>query len=458
MLNWRKPLIYTALALSGYPVFRYFRYLKSIEYKSPEELQELQNQKLQHLLKHAYENVPYYNKVLVEAGVLKNGKVILDNFYRIPPLTKKILREQGDNLLSKDHKKRGSYRNTSGGSTGEPVKFIQDKDYKAWGLAYRLLYNQWAGKEVGQPEIKLWGSERDVLEKADKLSTRIRRWGFHLKIMNSFMMDDINMSRYVKKWNRFKPQIVWAYMNSICELARFIKRKNIKIFKPASIISTAETLTENVRTLVEEVFECPLLNQYGSREIGIGGCECTKKEGIHIFPLHNKIEILNEHMSPCKPGQAGKVLVTTLNNFSMPLIRYDIGDMAIPAHNEQCSCGRSFPLIKNVVGRHVEAFRTRDGRTIPGEFFIHFVGVVYNKDFVKRFQVVQKDYDLVVVRIVISDKKKFDEYKPELINSIKKVMGADCKVEFEYVDDIQVAKSGKYLYTLCEIPEEKNLS
>jgi phenylacetate-CoA ligase len=170
-----------------------------------------------------------------------------------------------------------------------------------------------------------------------------------------------------------------------------------------------------------------------------------------MFPLHNKIEILNDDLEPSEPDQPGKIYITTLNNFSMPLIRYDIGDMGVLSSEQTCSCGRGWPLIQKVIGRHIETFTTKDGRKIPGEFFIHFVGVVYNKNFVKRFQVVQKDYDYILVKLVVLDAEKFEEHKTDIISAIQRVMGQDCKVEFQYVEDIKPTATGKYLYTLSEV-------
>jgi phenylacetate-CoA ligase len=444
-------MIRAAFRIKGQPVFRYLKFLKSVEHKSLAELTQLQNERLRQLLKHAYENVPYYNKVLSQTRVVENQRVNLDKFQQIPVLTKAVMRREGQNLYSTDYQKRRWYRNSSGGSTGEPAEFLQDKNYQAWAFASRFLYNWWAGKDVGEPELKLWGSERDVLDKAEKLSTRLRRWGFNTVILNTFLMTEQTMSGYARCWNKLKPKLVGAYTSSMLQFAEFIERSAQKVFTPSAIICGAETLTEDVRQTIKRVFRCAVLNQYGARETGAIASECLKAEGQHVFSLNHKVEILDDNLAPCKPGQTGHIYVTTLNNYTMPLIRYAIGDMAVVAENEQCSCGRGWPLIKQVVGRHVEVFKTREGRIVPGEFFIHFVGVVFNKNYIKKFQVVQKDYDHVIVKLVVIDEPKFVEFKNELTDSIKRVMGRDCRVEFDYVDDIQSTRSGKYLYTISEV-------
>lgn len=451
MLNWRKPAFHAVMSLAGYPAYRYLRFLKSIEYKSPEELLQLQNEKLRQLLEHANKYVPYYNKILAETAVVKNNRIILENLSAIPPLTKEIIRRQGENLYSADYKKRKWYLNTSGGSTGQPVQFMQDRNCQSWDFACRFYYNLMAGKDVGEPELLLWGSERDILGQKEKLSTTLRRWIFNKKVLNSFMMSTESMKSYARLWNSFKPKMVWAYTSSIFEFARYIKNTNTGIFTPASIICTAETLTEDVRGFIEQVFGCPVLNQYGSREVGVIACECTHKEGLHTFGMNNKIEILDNNLQPCNPGQMGRVYITTLNNYSMPLIRYSIGDTAVVSDKKLCSCGRTSPLIATVTGRTSDHFKTRDGRLIHGEYFTH---LFYDKIEIRKFRVIQHDYEDIEI-LAESDGAISKRTIGDLEDRIKLAIGQNCRVSFKQLDQIPPAASGKYRYTISEVAQEE---
>ena len=202
-----------------------------------------------------------------------------------------------------------------------------------------------------------------------------------------------------------------------------------------------------MQTLIEDVFQCKVFNRYGSREVGGVACSCEKSEKLHVAMWHSHIEILNEKLNPVKPGEMGKIYITTLNNFSMPLIRYDIGDIAVKAENEQCFCGRGMALIKKVIGRDVNLFKTKEGVLIDGEYFTH---LLYFKNWVGKFQVIQKRFNLIEIKIVLNNKKSESDMT-EIVDNIKIVMGQDCKVEFEFVDDIEPLKSGKYLYTVSEV-------
>ncbi|MFC1652614.1 hypothetical protein ACFL3F_02735 [Planctomycetota bacterium] len=214
MATIRKYLFAGALRLAGRPVFRHFETLKALEYRSPEDLQDMQDQRLRDLLLYAYRQVPYYHDVLSDAGVVVNEQVQLERFNAIPLLSKEVIRAQGDRLSAEDPLCRHTYYNSSGGSTGEPVILRQDRDYQDWGLAGRFLYNEWAGKAVGEPELKLWGSERDILQGQDDWKTRLRRWLFNTEILNAYRMSEDDMRKHIERWNQVKPSMVWAYTES----------------------------------------------------------------------------------------------------------------------------------------------------------------------------------------------------------------------------------------------------
>lgn len=436
--------------LKGKDIFKKYRLLKKKEFNSLEDNLLIQEEKLKKILIHCYNNVPYYHRIFEEDGLFKNNKLYLNNFNRVRPLTKKILKNNFEELKSKDILERKSYFNTSGGSTGEPTKFIQDNNYFVESMATTWLFHSFINN-FPTKHIFLWGSERDILGGKKKIFKKIRLWFYKRVPLNSFEMSEKNMGEFVKKINKYKPVIIESYAQSIDELAKYIKRNNLDIYSPKGIISSAGTLYPEMRKNIEEVFKTKVYNRYGSREVGSIACSCTNNEGLHLSLFNNYVEILNNKLIACKPGEIGKVYITTLNNYSMPLVKYDIGDMAIPSEHRKCSCGRGLPLIKEVIGREMSVFKTKEGKIIPGEFFIHFVGVVYNKGFIEKFQIIQKEYDYIIIKLILRDKEKFEEYKKEIIKSIKKVMGEDCKIEFKFVKKIEPTRSGKYLYTISEL-------
>ena len=435
------------LKLNGSQLPSVLKYLKGREYKPLESNKKTQERLLKRLLIHCYENVPYYQDVLVESGVIVDDRVDLTKFSNIPVLTKEIIREHFEDLKSRDLDKQKWYLNTSGGSTGEPVKFLQDSVNWDCGMAGKWFFSTFAGKDVGDREIKLWGSERDILKGSIGFKAKLKNLVFNRLLLNSFKMSEEDMRQYVEIINKNKPTLIEAYIQSIYELAKFIQNNGLEIYSPKGIITSAGTLYPDQKKFIEDVFNTKVYNRYGSREVGDMACSCEKDEGLHLNIFNQYIEILNDNLEPCKPGEIGQIYVTTLNNYVMPLIRYQIGDLAVPAENEECSCGRGLPLIKKVIGRDVNSFKTKDGTLIDGEYFTH---LIYFKDWIQKFQIVQQQFDLIKLRIVLNDEKSESDMK-EIVDKMKIVMGQDCKVEFEFVDDIEPLKSGKYLYTISEV-------
>jgi len=450
-MNINKLLSLGLLKLDGSQLPSVLKFLKEKEYESLEHNKKIQEELLKKLLIHCYENIPYYTDVLTDCDVIVNGEVNLANFSNIPVLTKEIIREHFEDLKSKDLGKRKWSLNTSGGSTGEPVKFLEDKASWDYGMAGKWFFSTFAGKDIGDKEIKLWGSERDIMKGSIGFKAKMKNMIFNRILLNAFRMSETNMKEYVIRINKNKPVLIESYVQSIYELSKYIKNNNLEVCSPKGIITSAGTLYPEYQKSIEEVFKTKVYNRYGSREAGDIACSCEKDTGLHLNTFNQYIEILNDNLEHCTPGEFGQVYVTTLHNYAMPLIRYQIGDIAVPAKNEQCSCGRGLPLIEKVEGRVMSVFKTREGKIIPGEFFIHFIGVVFNEDFISKFQVIQEDYNSIKIKVILRDKIGFDTGKNKIINSIKKVMGQDCRVEFEFVDTIESTKSGKYLYTICEI-------
>lgn len=439
MLNYRKPIIYLLLASSGGAVIKSLNLLRSFEDKSTDELQNIQKKSLNQLLIHSYLNVPYYKRVLKDAGVINEElKVDLVNFNNIPYLDKEILRKEGKNLHSVDHKRRKSYENSSGGSTGEPAIFLQDRYY--WdlnGIATKIFYHEILGKELGESEVDVWGSERDVFRNSMGTKERLINRLYNRTILNSFVVDDDKLKYFVEKINNIKPVDIWAYVESIDLLSRYIQENKLKIYSPKFIISTSGTLYTEIRNRVEKVFKCPVYDQYGAREVGPIGIECKEKNGFHAFPYLNYLET----------GKDNELVITLLTNYSMPLIRYKIGDEVIMMKDKKCSCGRKYKIIKEVRGKTVSHFKTEGGKIIHGQLFIR---QFFFLDWVKKFQIVQISYNKIECNIVLQKKKNIKDIH-NLRKRFKHVMGNSCKIDFKFVNEIKPSKSGKYLYAISEV-------
>lgn len=429
----------------GYGYSVEYSILKNI--KTRNDLLLFQKKHLAKLLLHAYTHVPYYHSLFNNYEIVSGGTIDLSKFQRIPCLTKENIRSHSHDLISREISNRKWFYNSSGGSTGEPVRLIQDDIYMKWRIATNYYYYKEI-LEVEEPTAKkilLWGSERDLFRGSLGITAKIYNWLSNTIWLNSFRTTEEDFDTYIQVINSFKPEIIRGYAGSLNDLCRYAGQRKIPLFSPKIIVSTAENLSDTMRYGIESSFQTKVYNFYGSREVSNLAGEC--KEGLlHPFVFWNYLEVLDNDNQPVHEGEEGRVVVTNLFNYSMPLIRYEIGDMAILGP-ESCSCGNVLPTLKKVTGRITEHFVLRNGRMVPAEFFIHLLGVVYNEQgFIKKFQVIQEEYSQIRIKIV-SSCQLTDQYQSNIESKIKLVMGQECRIIWDYVDEIPKTASGKYLYT-----------
>lgn len=445
----KQKVLFAGLKLCGSGIPDKFQEISVLSKKNSEELKLYQRNKLENLLLYAYEYVPYYHDVFKREGVINGQGVNWDRYGRIPKLTKEIIKNRFEDLQSKEERIRGVYVNHSGGSSGVPIEILQDKEYKEWNIANTLFFKTYGGYLLGDRELRLWGSERDLLEGKESISIRLRNYIYGRKELNSFKMSLNNMQEYINEWNRYKPQWVEAYTQSIYEFAVFIKNSGISVYRPKGIVTSAGTLYPSMRKEIEEVFGCNVFNRYGSREVGGIACNCANETDLHLSVWSHYVEILDDDMQQ-KKGM-GKVYVTTLNNKVMPLIRYEIGDIAEDVSWEHKCPLYNMPLLKNLEGREMSVIHTKDGKIVPGEFFIHFIGVVYNTGFIDKFQIIQKDYDKIDIKVRVINEEEFNKARIKIENAIKLEMSENVEITWVRVDDIPNMKSGKYQYVISEL-------
>ncbi|HUT76363.1 MAG TPA: phenylacetate--CoA ligase family protein [Polyangia bacterium] len=428
------------------------RRLRDIQWAPAAEVERMQHQRLGDLLRHAHDHVPYYREVLERCGVVdSSGGVDLTAFATVPFLDKDIIRSRSEDLLSDDLDQRPWFRNYSGGSTGEPVAFVQEqREDSHWSRAVTLLFDEWSGRGPGDRCALLWGSERD-LAGAPSWRVRYRRRTRRILVLNAFGMTPEHMGEYVKDLNRFRPRQILAYAGSLYELARFIRDGGLSVWSPAGIMTSAESIYPEQRALIESVFRAPVFDRYGSREAGNMACECDHHRGLHVSTPTHLIELLRPDGTLAGPGESGEIVVTCFETFAMPLIRYRIGDLATWAEGP-CDCGRAWPLLRQVNGRVMDAFETPGGGTIDG---CYFTMGFFGHDWVKKFQVVQETAQTLRVFIVLLDpatpRERIERDLAHYDEHARTVLGPACRVEYEFVDAITPTPQGKHRYTISKL-------
>jgi len=367
---------------------------------------------------------------------------------RLPVLTKGLIRANFDRLISDDLGRRRWFFNTSGGSTGEPVRLIQDRETYDISTAIRLLANELWGRRPGEPELRLWGSERDVLAGTERPARRFFNAWTNTQYLNAFRMTPERMRQVLARMNNAPPKLIVAYAQAAFELAGFAEREQLSVRPQHAIATSAGTLYPFMRERIGRVFGCPVYNLYGSREVSDIAFELPRREGLWIPPWSVYVEVLDDSGQPVAPGRSGSLVVTCLKNRAMPLLRYRIGDLGSLWPGESPFADVTGQVLQSVQGRSVDAFRTQTGIVVDGEYFTH---LMYYRPWVSRFQVVQEALDRVVYRVVPTAAQPKAQELEEIRNRTRLVLGSACVVSFEFPSDLPDPEGGKYRYTISRV-------
>jgi phenylacetate-CoA ligase len=442
-MNLRGRTYFTYLGLRGSTLPRRYREYLAADARGPSE--DESRLRLARLLRHCVEQVPHYREILRELP--EPEKDPEDVLRRMPILTKETIRDRFEQLKSLDLDGRRWFVNTSGGSTGEPVRFIQDAESSSQILALLLAFSRWAGHEVGLPEVRVWGSEREVLHGTLGWRNRAVQALTRTTFFNAFRMTPEAMRGLARTLRATRPKLVVAYAQALYEFARFLESEGIDAPPVGAVITSAGTLHPFMRSQIERVFRCPIYNRYGSREVGLVGAERPGLDGMWVPPWNVIVEVVDELGRPVPAGVDGEILVTLLVNYAMPFVRYRIGDRGALAPGRV----RGGQILTRVLGRNVDVFRRRDGTLVDGEYFTH---LLYFRDWVDRFQFIQTSYEEVLLRIVSRgrDPRSLQTEVDEIATGTKAALGPRTVLRVDWVKEIPPSPSGKYRYTISEVP------
>ena len=397
-----------------------------------ETIAAFQRKRLEKLLQHAYLTTPYYRELL---------KTETPELSQIPPLEKENIRAQLDELCSTAFTADQRIKNATGGSTGTPLTFYQDRNY--WNQRNLSVYyfDRWAGWNFGEPQLIIWGTPPDV-ENDGHWKHRLGNFWRNQYWLNGFHLTDAAMQTAFDEMNRYHPQTILAYPSSLYQFATFLADNGLHPkWQLKGIISSAEMLHPHYRTLAETVFKAKVHNRYGGREVGLIAMECAEgRMHINARDLYLEIESPNPYTDP------GEILITQLNNYTMPFIRYRIGDIG-RLSDEMCPCGSALPILAELLGRTTATFRTKTGTLIHGGYFTR---QFYNLVGISQFQLIQETFERCVLKLVINTQWR-ETTADILVQKIQEGLGADVVVTVAFVDDIPVPASGKRAYTISKV-------
>lgn len=421
------------------------------------EVLEIQNSKLQKLVKHCYETVPYYTKLFDSLGVKPEQIRTRDDLRVLPVLTKQTIRDNYDDLFSTAINPKRVRKSSTGGSTGTPLKFCTDSaEWSSW-KASTLRAWEWYGLRLGDKVFSLGGSSINK-----KKAVFTFKGLYDLVIMRNFKyssadVSDECMQRNYEELMRLSPKAIRGYGSSLYIFARYIEKMQLPVPKIKVLLTTGEVLMPEYRRKLEEVFKAPLYDAYGAGDGGILSHECPKREGLHITEEACIIEITDKQGNVLPDGEAGFVCTTDLDNYVFPFLRYHVGDMAY-IKTQKCSCGRQTRLIGEVMGRAGKLMYNKQGvpispTVLPMMFYpqLNYHNPEYQKVYNKidRFQIRQDAKGDICVLVKLKDSSEgHEQFEYILDNYRNHFVGSE--VELRFVEEIPTLPSGKEDYCVSE--------
>ena len=434
-----------AQRLQGLDVRRYEAELTPNQYLRADELRAIRDRKIRSLVAHAYSHVPFYRRLFDDAGIVPEAIAGIADLRRVPVLTKRTILDHEADLVASPWHGRVFQRKTSG-STGMTLHFKKEADALAMNDAVMNRCYAWYGIGVGDRQARFWGVPVDWRPRLrenlkDFVTNRIRVSAFDLSRSTCARRIPTNPEIQARLLLRLHKRHL-RFCREICaELGLPLREVPLK-----AVMCTAEKMYPQHRTALEKAFACPVVDEYGSSENGVISFQCRLGR-MHMMSDHLAIEFVDETGAPVAEGERGRIVITDLSSYAMPLIRYDIGDVG-SASGAVCGCGITLPLMEIVEGRQEDFIRTEGGTLVHAAYLCYTL----KDDAVREFKMYQKSRESLLVQIVKSPRFT-EETQRALEARLRTALGDRIAIRFEYLESIPREVSGKLRYFVSEIDD-----
>ena len=393
-----------------------------------EQLLDKQLQDLRDIVRFAAGNTRFYHE---HYGVLADS--FAGDITRLPILHKADVVTHLPDMLVRGADPQRTKIGHTGGSTGKPLAFYYDDAKHELMRAGMMRSYMFSGWQPGQMVLNFWGARQDTVPGGVFGGDTINDFIAAEKTLPAHTITESRLHAWARFIQRYRPVLLQGYASILTALARYISDRRLAM--PASlrgVYSTAEVLDATQRQSIADAFACPVFNQYGSREIPNIACEC-RHGNMHIFTDMVWLESLD-----------GQLVVTSLTNRLMPMIRYAIGDSGLLKEGN-CACGSPFPMMQMDMCRQNDLILGPDGRRIHPSYFN---GLLYGLTQIEQYQFVQDAPGKIRLSMVAA--APLDEaITVNLRDSLRHHNGLE--LELAYVDTIARSASGKHRFVIRQI-------
>ena len=426
---------------------------------------------LRRILKDAYEQVPFYRERFEAAGLHPDEVHDPAALAMLPPVTRQEVAANFPDRITVAGADKSNWRfAATSGTTSQRMIVLHDFGKREAIRAAAVRSLKFSGLRLGSPYLEIppdvcniqCGLNREPEPPLLQYVRRIERkdwkdletWStlrglierqivFRRLVLNSFdargtSQPDAVLDQYVEQIRSYRPSLLKGLPTYLLALARYILRKGLEPPPVGEIRPMGSCLVPSASRTIARAFRCPVLEDYGSAELGAIGCECRPGSGLHLFSDLFWIEVVRCGV-PVPPGETGRLLITDLTNRAMPLIRYDIGDVGRLEPGD-CDCGRGTPRFR-VLGRVQDTLISTAGDVLTE----HAISdILYDQPGVTWFQLQQRTARSFDLQVVVDEDAAFDA--ESLAAVVASHLGEGIRVSVRRVRSITPETGGKYRF------------
>lgn len=413
--------------------------LKSIYKYNDNNVKKYQFLKIRELIEYASKNIPYYKSLDIDLSSFKK----LDDFYKFPFLTKKIIKKNYAKFNNKSINPKDIIYMTTGGSTGNPLKIPMTNEYKCYSLASTFFYlSHFNCNPIKDKSVRLHG---DIIKNNNGL------YEIHKNklLLSSNKIINENCKRYHSILSKFKPKYIHAYPSALYLLAKLFHKNQLKFNEPLKYIFTdSEMLYPYQKKIIERVFKTKVISIYGHTEGAVFGMNFKNSDKIHIHPFIGFLELIDKNGNIIKNyNKKGEIVVTGFLNKALPLIRYKTGDYAAYFKVSKSKNLFNYKVLRGIEGRIQDFLINKNDKLIPVGPMLFDYNINWSE--IEKFQIIQNQKGKLIFCIKLYSEIKFS-YKT-FQKKINQLFGDEIEIKVKMVKEIKNTKRGKYRYFVQNI-------
>lgn len=434
--------------------------LERSQWRTPEEIRDCQKPLLGNLLRHAYKACPWYRQRFDQAGLVLDSIVSQRDWRRIPILRRTDVQMAGSDLQAKTipggHGRVGTV--VTSGSTGRPIVVQSTALTRLMHDVFTLREHEWHQRNFASHFAAIRFMNEPAC--APPRGYRGKQWGSATRWVCrtgpvSVLHIGCDLETQVSWLQERDPDYLLTYPSNLAALVRHMSARRLKPNSLRQVLTFGELLSSEIRQLVATCWQMKVIDAYSAQEVSSIALQCPDHSHYHVQEENVLVEVLDCDDQPCRPGEVGRVVLTSLHNYATPLIRYEIGDYA--EVGEPCPCGRGLQVLKRIVGRERNMMVLPDGRLRWPSWEIEAADLAGNLPPISQFQVIQRSLSAVDVLLVTprpltsSEELKIQEWT-------LKALGYPFQVTLRYVDQIKPGPTGKFEDFRCEVPSSGSMA